>query len=128
MRSELGGGWRLLLLLRRSSSLLLLLLALLLLLKQGLSLGRCDEPGHMLTLDPVKLRDPAPCMLQPVPGHLQHLLTGIAATFMGLSCAHLAEILYVFSQATVDVGQRVHELSHQQVNLFLTGFVFGRLS
>ena len=110
MGSELGGGWRLLLLLRRSSSLLLLLLALLLLLllllalllllKQGLPLGGCDEPGHMLTLDPVKrmnlnhhnvtllvrssldpfniglpvkLRDPAPCMLQPVPGHLQHL-------------------------------------------------------
>ena len=61
MGSELVGGWWLLLL-RRSSSLLLLtlllllllLLALLLLLKQGLPLGRCDEPGHMLTLDPDK--------------------------------------------------------------------------
>ena len=62
MGSELVGGWWLLLL-RRSSPLLLLLtllllllllLALLLLLKQGLPLGRCDEPGHMLTLDPDK--------------------------------------------------------------------------
>ena len=63
MGSELVGGWRLLLL-RRSCPLLLLLLtlllllllllALLLLLKQGLPLGRCDEPGHMLTLNPVK--------------------------------------------------------------------------
>ena len=61
MGSELVRGWRLLLL-RRSCPLLLLLtllllllllLALLLLLKQGLPLGRCDEPGHMLTLDPV---------------------------------------------------------------------------
>ena len=48
-------------LLRRSSPLLLLtllllllLLTLLLLLKQGLPLSGCDEPGHMLTLDPVK--------------------------------------------------------------------------
>ena len=52
----LGRGWWLLL--GRSSSrlllltLLLLALLLLLLLKKGLSLRRCDESWHMLTLDP----------------------------------------------------------------------------
>ena len=30
---------------------------------------------------------------------------------------HLTEILDVFSQAGVDLRQRVHELCHQQVNL-----------
>ena len=95
---------------------------------------------------PVKLRDPAPGVFQPVPGHLQHLkkqsqtefatslrhlLARIAASFMGLSCAHLnnkilskqdrkdhlTEVLDVLCEAGVDGSKRVHELSHQQIHL-----------
>ena len=39
---------------------------------------------------PVQLCHPAPGVLQPVPGHLQHLLAGVAAALVRLARAHLA--------------------------------------
>ena len=75
---------RLLLAPRRPPTLLLLLL-----LYESRSLGRTDVARDVLGLDPVQLGHPAPGVLQPVPGHLQHLLAGVAAALVWLARAHL---------------------------------------
>ena len=62
-------------------------------------------------------------MFQSVPSHLKNLLRGIAASFMGLSCGDLAQVLDVFCQLGVNLLKGVHELCDQVVNLLLTWFV-----
>ena len=107
---------RLLLAPRRPSALLLLLL-----LYESRSLGRTDVAGDVLGLDPVQLGHPAPGVLQPVPGHLEHLLGGVAAPLVGLAGGDLGEVLDVLRQLAVDLLEGGEELGHQLLHVLLTG-------